>query len=117
MQEAGRRRVVDPLHLARPVWRVLSAALAVAALSLGAPCAGALGAPEPPPQLSAKAWYLVDARDGTRLAGQDTGVTAAIASTTKLMTAYVARDELPLSERVVAPPYHPLPGESLLGLE
>ena len=42
---------------------------------------------------------------------------SAIASTTKLMTAYLALHELPLQERLVAPPYHPLPGESLLGLE
>ena len=40
-----------------------------------------------------------------------------MASTTKLMTAYLALRELPLDERLVAPPYHPIPGESLLGLE
>ena len=38
-----------------------------------------------------------------------------MASTTKLMTAYLALRELPLDERLVAPPYDPLPGESLLG--
>ena len=59
----------------------------------------------------------MDARDGTRLAGQDAGDSAAIASTTKLMTAYLALHELPLQERLVAPPYNPLPAESLLGLE
>ncbi len=59
----------------------------------------------------------MDARDGTRLAGQDAGDSAAIASTTKLMTAYLALHELPLHERLVAPPYNPLPAESLLGLE
>jgi D-alanyl-D-alanine carboxypeptidase (penicillin-binding protein 5/6) len=93
---------------------VLAAILTVIALALGAVPSNAA---ERPPQLSAKAWYLVDARDGTQLAGRNVGATAAIASTTKLMTAYVARDRLPLSERLVAPPYHPLPGESLLGLE
>jgi serine-type D-Ala-D-Ala carboxypeptidase (penicillin-binding protein 5/6) len=60
---------------------------------------------------------LVDARDGTRLAGRDADTSAAIASTTKLMTAYLALHELPLQRRLVAPPYHPIPGESLLGLE
>lgn len=40
-----------------------------------------------------------------------------MASTTKLMTAYLALRELPLGERLVAPPYHPIPGESLLGLQ
>jgi D-alanyl-D-alanine carboxypeptidase (penicillin-binding protein 5/6) len=40
-----------------------------------------------------------------------------MASTTKLMTAYLALRKLPLRERLVAPPYSPIPGESLLGLE
>ena len=104
-----------PQSLTRRGGAVLIAVLAVVALSLGA--LGVPAAASEPPPLSATAWYLVDARDGTRLAGQDAGATAAIASTTKLMTAYVAREELPLSERLVAPPYDPLPGESLLGLE
>jgi serine-type D-Ala-D-Ala carboxypeptidase (penicillin-binding protein 5/6) len=34
-----------------------------------------------------------------------------------LMTAYLALRELPLQRRLVAPPYHPIPGESLLGLQ
>jgi D-alanyl-D-alanine carboxypeptidase (penicillin-binding protein 5/6) len=91
--------------------------LALAVLGPGAVCARAFGADEQPPPLSAKAWYLVDVRDGTRLAGRDAGVPVAIASTTKLMTAYVALHRLPLGRRLVAPPYNPLPGESLLGLE
>lgn len=88
-----------------------------AALSVGAATSHATAATEQPPPLSARAWYLVDARDGTPLAGQDAGTAAAIASTTKLMTAYVALQELPLGEGVVAAPYDPLPAESLLGLE
>lgn len=40
-----------------------------------------------------------------------------MASTTKLMTAYLALHQLPLGKRLVAPPYHPIPGESLLGLD
>jgi D-alanyl-D-alanine carboxypeptidase (penicillin-binding protein 5/6) len=40
-----------------------------------------------------------------------------MASTTKLMTAYLALAKLPLERRLAAPPYHPLPGESLLGLQ
>jgi D-alanyl-D-alanine carboxypeptidase (penicillin-binding protein 5/6) len=39
-----------------------------------------------------------------------------IASTTKLMTAYVALQELPLTKVVRAAPYHPIYGESLLNL-
>ena len=120
MQGARRRRVTDSLHLGRSALGVggclLFAVLAVARSAWGRRRSRVAAAEQPPP-LSAKAWYLVDARDGTRLAGQDAGTTAAIASTTKLMTAYVALDELPLPERLVAPPYDPLPGESLLGLE
>jgi D-alanyl-D-alanine carboxypeptidase (penicillin-binding protein 5/6) len=106
-----------PQSLTRRGRGVLTALLS-AALSVGAASSHATAATEQQPQpLSATAFYLVDARDGTRLAGQDAGTRAAIASTTKLMTAYVARGELPLSERLVAPPYDPLPGESLLGLD
>ncbi len=39
-----------------------------------------------------------------------------VASTTKLMTAYVALREMPPARRVRAAPYTPLYGESLLGL-
>jgi D-alanyl-D-alanine carboxypeptidase (penicillin-binding protein 5/6) len=39
-----------------------------------------------------------------------------IASTTKLMTAYVAMHEMPLDRTVRASPYHPIYGESLLNL-
>jgi D-alanyl-D-alanine carboxypeptidase (penicillin-binding protein 5/6) len=39
-----------------------------------------------------------------------------VASTTKLMTAYVALQELPLDRIVHASPYHPIYGESLLNL-
>jgi serine-type D-Ala-D-Ala carboxypeptidase (penicillin-binding protein 5/6) len=77
---------------------------------------GAEGAPAPP-QVPATAWILVDAADGTRLASVEPASSLAMASTTKLMTAYLALRELPLQRRLVAPPYHPIPGESLLGLE
>jgi D-alanyl-D-alanine carboxypeptidase (penicillin-binding protein 5/6) len=40
-----------------------------------------------------------------------------MASTTKLMTAYVALRQLALKRVVTAPPYNAIPGESLLGLE
>jgi serine-type D-Ala-D-Ala carboxypeptidase (penicillin-binding protein 5/6) len=61
---------------------------------------------------------LTDAADGTVLAARDAHTSYAIASTTKLMTAYVARRELKLSDMVTAPLYTPSsPVESLLGLE
>jgi serine-type D-Ala-D-Ala carboxypeptidase (penicillin-binding protein 5/6) len=59
---------------------------------------------------------LVDARTGDVLVSHAAGRRLPIASTTKLMTAYVALHELPLGEIVRAAPYEPIYGESLLEL-
>ena len=85
--------------------------------SLSPATAGAAEGAPAPPQVPATAWILVDAGDGTRLASAEPTSSLPIASTTKLMTAYLALRDLPLQRRLVAPPYHPIPGESLLGLE
>lgn len=69
-----------------------------------------------PPQIDARAWALIDARTGDVLASHAADRRLPIASTTKLMTAYVALHELPLGETVRAAPYHPIYGESLLNL-
>jgi serine-type D-Ala-D-Ala carboxypeptidase (penicillin-binding protein 5/6) len=69
------------------------------------------------PELPARDWLLVDAKDGEVLSARHPGRSAPIASTTKLMTAFVAREELDLNETVVAPAYVPSTAESLLGLE
>ncbi len=69
-----------------------------------------------PPRLEARAWLLVDARSGDELAGSAATRRLPIASTTKLMTAYLALADLPLDRRVVAPAYSPAPAESVLGL-
>jgi len=96
-------------------WRrfgvALLAALALASLSLAAPAAAAPG-----PQPEARAWTLIDARTGAVLESHAAAQALPIASTTKLMTAYVAMRELPLDKIVRAAPYHPIYGESLLGL-
>jgi D-alanyl-D-alanine carboxypeptidase (penicillin-binding protein 5/6) len=92
-------------------------ALALTLLAAAVSTAPARAAPEPPRDLPAAAWVLVDADDGAVLASHRAGSERAIASTTKLMTAYVARRDLKLGETVVAPPYAALPAESLLGLE
>jgi D-alanyl-D-alanine carboxypeptidase (penicillin-binding protein 5/6) len=89
----------------------LLAALLVAALLAGAPAATAK-----PPQLEARAWALIDASSGEMLASHAASSQLPIASTTKLMTAYVALHELPLGKLVRAAPYVPEYGESLLGL-
>jgi serine-type D-Ala-D-Ala carboxypeptidase (penicillin-binding protein 5/6) len=77
--------------------------------------------PTPPragegPQIDARAWALVDARTGDVLASHAAARPLPIASTTKLMTAYVALHELPLDRIVRAAPYAAEYGESLLGL-
>jgi D-alanyl-D-alanine carboxypeptidase (penicillin-binding protein 5/6) len=92
----------------------LRAAVAALALLLlgGATPAGAADAP----QLPARSWLLVDADDGAALASRAPGMSAPVASATKLMTAYAARRDLGLSKRVVAPPYQALAAESLMGL-
>ena len=59
---------------------------------------------------------MIDARTGRVLDSHAAAMHLPIASTTKLMTAYVALQELPLGKIVHAAPYHPIYGESLLNL-
>ncbi len=92
-----------------------TACLAITLLALG-PAQATASKPQPP-SIPAKAWLLIDADDHTRLAAHDPDESRAMASTTKLMTTYLALRELPLKKLIAAPPYHPIPGESLLGLE
>lgn len=92
----------------------LLVASALAALAPGA--AAARQRPSQPPQIPARAWAVVDARTGTIIASHAAARELPIASTTKLMTAYVALKELPLDKIVRAAPYHAEYGESLLGL-
>lgn len=68
------------------------------------------------PELDAGAWILVDARDGDRLAARSPASRRSIASTTKLMTAYLALQELKLDEKLTVPPYAAAPAESVAGL-
>jgi D-alanyl-D-alanine carboxypeptidase (penicillin-binding protein 5/6) len=68
------------------------------------------------PQLAARAWGVVDARTGDVLTSHAGNRQLPIASTTKLMTAYVAMREMPLGRIVRAQPYRPEYGESLMGL-
>ena len=85
--------------------------------------AGAAAAPKPPqhqaepgPHLAARSWGVVDARTGDVLTSHAGNRELPIASTTKLMTAYVAMKELPLGKIVRAQPYRAEYGESLMGL-
>jgi D-alanyl-D-alanine carboxypeptidase (penicillin-binding protein 5/6) len=78
--------------------------------------AGPAVAATKPPKLEARAWTLIDARTGRVLDSHAAAKPLPIASTTKLMTAYVALQELPLTKIVRAAPYDPIYGESLLNL-
>jgi D-alanyl-D-alanine carboxypeptidase (penicillin-binding protein 5/6) len=91
-------------------WATIASVLAV--LALAAPA----GASAEQPQIDARAWTLIDARSGDVLVSRAADRQLPIASTTKLMTAYVALRELPLDRIVRAAPYSALYGESLLEL-
>jgi D-alanyl-D-alanine carboxypeptidase (penicillin-binding protein 5/6) len=82
----------------------------------GFPAATGPAARAAAPQLGARAWVLIDARTGERLASHAAARRLPIASTTKLMTAYVALRELRLAKLVRAAPYAADYGESLLEL-
>lgn len=69
------------------------------------------------PELNAKAWIVIDARTGEPLAGHAVNRHLPMASTTKLMTAYLAVRNLPFRANVVAGRYDADPAESLMGLK
>jgi D-alanyl-D-alanine carboxypeptidase (penicillin-binding protein 5/6) len=70
-----------------------------------------------PPKLDAKAWVLIDSRDGSVLAGKAPHKRLPIASATKLMTAYLALKRLKPNQTIAAPAYSARsPLEILLGL-
>jgi len=96
----------------------VAAALAVlaAAIALLGSAAQATAAPGPP-RLDARAWILIDPRDGSVLAEKAPDKRLPVASTTKLMTAYLALKHLKPSQIVTAPAYHASnPAEIELGL-
>jgi D-alanyl-D-alanine carboxypeptidase (penicillin-binding protein 5/6) len=85
-------------------------------LALALPSAAPAQGRQRPPQLEAASWLLVDARTGDVLAARAPARPRAIASATKLMTAYLTLRELPLRKRVRMAPYAALPVESVLGI-
>jgi serine-type D-Ala-D-Ala carboxypeptidase (penicillin-binding protein 5/6) len=78
--------------------------------------AGSPAKEQPAPPIAARSWGLIDGRTGDVLVSHAGNRELPIASTTKLMTAYVAMKELPLDKVVRAAPYEAEYGESLLGL-
>jgi D-alanyl-D-alanine carboxypeptidase (penicillin-binding protein 5/6) len=83
---------------------------------LPASAAGRDGSPPHHPPSLAKAWLVMDARTGEVLFSHGAARELPIASTTKLMTAWVVLKELPLDRIVRAAPYDAEYGESLLNL-
>jgi serine-type D-Ala-D-Ala carboxypeptidase (penicillin-binding protein 5/6) len=89
-------------------------ALVLAILLIG-PAASA--AASSGPKLDAKAWILIDPRDDSVLASKSANKRLPIASTTKLMTAYLALKNLKPNQLIAAPSYHPsASAEITLGL-
>ncbi len=90
-----------------------AAVATLAALILAFSGATADAAPEPP-RVEARSWALIDARSGEVLVSHAGAERLPVASTTKLMTAWVAMREMQLDEIVRPAPYVSTYGESLL---
>lgn len=96
--------------------RELIGVLALALCLLAAPAASATRPGHQGLSVEGRAWGLIDARSGAVLVSHAGRERLPIASTTKLMTAYVAMKDLPLDKIVRARRYEPEYGESLMGL-
>jgi D-alanyl-D-alanine carboxypeptidase (penicillin-binding protein 5/6) len=96
--------------------RGLALALAcAAALALAAPATAAARLPSPP-RLAAQSATVFEASTAQPVFARAAGQRHLIASTTKLMTALVARSALTLTHVCTAPPYAAAPLESQIGL-
>ncbi len=114
-----RRAATAAIALTRAPRR-LAVALTLAAGAAAALPAGLAAVPasaaETGPRLSAAAAVLVDARDGTVLYRRAPGTRRPVASATKLMTALLSLERLPLGRRLTAPRYSAGPAESRIDL-
>lgn len=91
--------------------------LAAVALLLFTFATGNAVAADDPPKLDARAWTVIDARTGEVLAEKNADKHLPMASTTKMMTAYLAMKNLNLAKKYPAADYQAEPAESLMGLE
>lgn len=96
---------------------MLAVALGCLAVICSSAWAPATEARDRPPRLDSRSWILIDQTDGAVLTGRKVSARLPMASTTKLMTAYLAIKRLPPGRIVAAPPYDSDPVESLMGLE
>jgi D-alanyl-D-alanine carboxypeptidase (penicillin-binding protein 5/6) len=104
--------------IARALTALTLAAIATAAIALAlAPGRAAAARLPAPPKLSGASGAVFEASTGTPLFGVDAGERRLIASTTKIMTALVAVDELSLREVCAASGYRPSPIETQIGLQ
>jgi D-alanyl-D-alanine carboxypeptidase (penicillin-binding protein 5/6) len=96
--------------------RLAAAFAAVVALATAVPAAAPAAGP-PKPKLSADTAVVIDARTGETLYAKRANRRHAIASTTKIVTALVARDGADLGDVFTASDYKPAAIESQLGLK
>jgi len=82
----------------------MTIALVLGTLLIGLPASAVAAAG---PKLDAKGWILIDPRDDSVLASQFPDKKLPVASTTKLMTAYLVLKHLKPSQMIAAPSYHP----------
>jgi D-alanyl-D-alanine carboxypeptidase (penicillin-binding protein 5/6) len=106
------------IHQLGALLAVLLGALALVATAGAAQPSHGRGAHHQPkgPQILAKSWALIDGRTGEVLTSHAGNERRLIASTTKLMTAYVAMKDLPLGKVVRAQPFSYDLGDSVMGL-
>ncbi len=83
----------------------------------GAPATTANTSGPPPPPLGVRAAALIEEGSGQQLYGQNSSDELAIASTTKLMTALVTLEHVPLSRVFADPNYYPASEDSQIDLE
>jgi D-alanyl-D-alanine carboxypeptidase (penicillin-binding protein 5/6) len=95
--------------------RIAAVALAAALVAFAA--APAAGAATGKPSLSAQTAIVIDAATGDVLFARGANRERPIASTTKLMTALLTLERVPLGDMFTAPPYQPGPAESQIGLK
>jgi len=95
--------------------RIAAVLLALAALLIAAPASAPAQGP-PKPSITADTAVVIDARTGETLYARAANRRRAIASTTKIMTAIVAREEAELSDIFPASSYRPAPVESQINL-
>lgn len=91
-------------------------------LALAAGCAvfatiASTAAAAAPPSLSVRAAALIEASSGEQLYGRNSAAELAIASTTKLMTALITLEHVPLSRVFADPDYYPASEDSQIHLE